>query len=84
MTDNVLMTPFSTMVVPPPMSAYSLQLPLPVNHVTFNDQSDRSDLIAVLSNGRLAWFTFSDDEGKDLKFDDWSIHYFHSVTMIGI
>ena len=56
------MTPMRHMVVPPPMSAYQLQLPCAVNQVVFATPPDRNNLLAVLVDGRIAVFRFT---GKD-------------------
>jgi len=46
--DRVLMTPFRTMVVPPPMSAFYLQMAAPVTQVAFCHSPESSNDIAVL------------------------------------
>lgn len=68
--DRVLMTPMRDMVTPPPMSAYYLQLPCPVNHVTFCIQGNPNDLAVVLVDGRVAVYTFTpESEDKNLPRD---------------
>ncbi|XP_060695479.1 elongator complex protein 1 [Hemiscyllium ocellatum] len=47
--DNVLVTPFRQAVVPPPMSAYQLHLPCPVNQIMFSSDPQRSNDFAVLT-----------------------------------
>ena len=46
--DRVLMTPFRMMVVPPPMSAFYLQMSAPVSQVSFCHSTQSSNDIAVL------------------------------------
>ena len=52
------MTPMRNMVVPPPMSAYQLQLPCAVNQVVFAPSPDCNDVLAVLDDRRVAVFKF--------------------------
>ena len=47
------MTPLRHMVVPPPMSAYQLQLPEAVNHVMFAPPSHCNDVAVVMVDGRV-------------------------------
>ena len=66
--DQVLMTPFRAMTVPPPMCAYSLRLNQPVNQVLISpcpDDGGGYDVICVLSNTQLAVFSYKGrDDGK--------------------
>eukprot|EP00058_Branchiostoma_floridae_P012345 XP_002597833.1 hypothetical protein BRAFLDRAFT_286073 [Branchiostoma floridae] len=55
--DKVLMTPFRQVVIPPPMSAYSLQLPTPVSQVLFSPSPGVNDLAAVLTDGTVVFYT---------------------------
>jgi len=48
LVDRVLLTPFRTMIVPPPMSAYYLQVAAPVAQVAFCQSAKSSNDIAVL------------------------------------
>ena len=58
------MTPMKHMIVPPPMSAYQLELPAPANHVIFSPHTD--DLAVVLMDNRIALYKFN---GKLLIFN---------------
>ncbi|XP_022111138.1 elongator complex protein 1-like [Acanthaster planci] len=52
--DKILMTPFRAMVVPPPMSAYSIHLPKPVSQVCFAPPPNSNRMAALLNDGRVA------------------------------
>lgn len=52
------MTPFRQLVVPPPMSAYYLQLPAPVNLVSFCCHGNTDDVLVLLDDGRVAVYRF--------------------------
>lgn len=47
--DKILMTTFRQCVIPPPMCAFELQLPVPVNLVTFHSQAQRTNELAALT-----------------------------------
>lgn len=47
--DKVLMTTFRQCVIPPPMCAFELHLPVPVNLVTFLSQDQRTNELAALT-----------------------------------
>uniref|UniRef100_A0AAY4D1C0 Elongator complex protein 1 n=1 Tax=Denticeps clupeoides TaxID=299321 RepID=A0AAY4D1C0_9TELE len=52
--DKVLVTAFRQCVVPPPMCAFELKLPAPVNLVTFCSEPGRTnDLAALTADGRV-------------------------------
>lgn len=52
--DQILITPFRSQNVPPPMSSYQLELPSPPVHIAFTPNKD--ELTALLSNGtRIVW-----------------------------
>lgn len=54
------MTPFRHMTVPPPLSAYIVDLPSPATDVIFAAQADRcNDFLVVTSAAELLWFTFN-------------------------
>ena len=55
-SEQVLITPFRKMVVPPPMAAYSLQLPGPVNQVMFAPPSHSNDIATVMHDGKVAFY----------------------------
>lgn len=55
---RLLMTPFRQLVVPPPMSAYYLQLPAPVNLVSFCCHGNTDDVLVLLDDGRVAVYRF--------------------------
>ncbi|KAL0176250.1 hypothetical protein M9458_028580, partial [Cirrhinus mrigala] len=46
---KVLVTTFRQCVIPPPMCAFELQLPVPVNLVTFHSQAQRTNELAALT-----------------------------------
>ncbi|WAR00251.1 ELP1-like protein [Mya arenaria] len=58
---SVLMTPMRDMIVPPPMCAYKLELPAPVNQVVFAPPPHSNDLAVVLIDNRIVIYRF---EGK--------------------
>ncbi|XP_016422525.1 elongator complex protein 1-like [Sinocyclocheilus rhinocerous] len=47
--DKILVTTFRQCVIPPPMCAFELQLPVPVNLVTFHSQAQRTNELAALT-----------------------------------
>uniref|UniRef100_A0A8C1C0V2 Elongator complex protein 1 n=1 Tax=Cyprinus carpio carpio TaxID=630221 RepID=A0A8C1C0V2_CYPCA len=47
--DKILVTTFRQGVIPPPMCAFELQLPVPVNLVTFHSQAQRTNELAALT-----------------------------------
>uniref|UniRef100_A0A673HDE3 Elongator complex protein 1 n=1 Tax=Sinocyclocheilus rhinocerous TaxID=307959 RepID=A0A673HDE3_9TELE len=47
--DKILVTTFRQCVIPPPMCAFELQLPVPVNLVTFRSQAQRTNELAALT-----------------------------------
>ena len=56
----MLMTPFRTMVVPPPMSAFYLQMSAPVSQVSFCHLTQSSNDIAILLyTGQLYIYTMT-------------------------
>ena len=56
----MLITPFRTMVVPPPMSAFYLQMAAPVSQVSFCSAEESSNDIAVLlCTGQLVIYTMT-------------------------
>lgn len=56
--DKILVTTFRQAVVPPPMCSFELQLPSPVNQVTFLCQPQRTNQLAALtSDGRISVFS---------------------------
>jgi len=62
--DRVLITPFRTMVVPPPMSAFYLQMAAPVTQVAFCSAAELSNDVAVLlSTGQLVIYTMTQCKG---------------------
>lgn len=62
LSDKVLITPMKRMVVPPPMSAYELQLPCAVNQVMFAPPPFTNDLAVVLVDGRIAVYRLKSGE----------------------
>ncbi|TRY90045.1 hypothetical protein DNTS_031568 [Danionella cerebrum] len=47
--DKILTSTFRQCVIPPPMCAFELQLPVPVNLVTFHSQAQRTNELAALT-----------------------------------
>ncbi|XP_060570172.1 putative elongator complex protein 1 [Ruditapes philippinarum] len=66
---NVLMTPMRHMVVPPPMSAYELQLPGSVNQVVFAPPPLSNNIAVILVDNRVAIFKFTETgkSGSEVK-----------------
>ncbi|KAI8490926.1 hypothetical protein Bbelb_313450, partial [Branchiostoma belcheri] len=60
--DKVLLTPFRQLVIPPPMSAYSLQLSTAVNQVLFSPAPGVNDLAAVLTDGTVVFYTLNSQQ----------------------
>ncbi|GFO49807.1 elongator complex protein 1, partial [Plakobranchus ocellatus] len=56
---KLLVTPMRVMLVPPPMSAFTLVCPSPVNRVTFSASLSSNDMMAYMSTGKFALFCFS-------------------------
>lgn len=64
--DKVLVTAFRQCVVPPPMCAFELQLPVPVNLVTFHSQAQRTnELAALTADGQI--HVYSEGGGSENK-----------------
>jgi hypothetical protein len=69
---KVLLTPFRHAVVPPPLASFTVQLPSPVNQVTFSPPPKCSDFLVLLASGEVAMFSYDDvattsSEGGDEK-----------------
>ncbi|XP_077863175.1 elongator complex protein 1-like [Saccoglossus kowalevskii] len=62
---SLLMTPFRYMMVPPPMCAYSLQLPAPVNNVTFGPPECCNSVAVLLSDERLVIYDLIAQDNVD-------------------
>ncbi|XP_071794308.1 elongator complex protein 1-like isoform X2 [Asterias amurensis] len=71
--DKILMTPFRKMVVPPPMSAYSIQLPKPVNQVCFTPPPQSNKMAALMNDGRIAIYKDRSSDDKS-SLEDSTIH----------
>ena len=56
------MTPARQMLVPPPMSAYQLQLPVPVSQVIFSPASPHNELAVLTNDNKISLFTFEKGE----------------------
>uniref|UniRef100_A0A671MHM0 Elongator complex protein 1 n=1 Tax=Sinocyclocheilus anshuiensis TaxID=1608454 RepID=A0A671MHM0_9TELE len=57
-----------TCVIPPPMCAFELQLPVPVNLVTFHSQAQRTnELAALTADGHI--YVYGQGESYNLKLD---------------
>ena len=60
LVDRVLLTPFRTMIVPPPMSAYYLQVAAPVAQVAFcHSATSSNDIAVLLCTGQLLVYTLT-------------------------
>ncbi|XP_072167241.1 putative elongator complex protein 1 [Diadema setosum] len=62
---DVLVTPFKKMVVPPPISAYTLQMPTFINQVLLGPSSHSNNIAVVLQDGRIAFYTHGNDDDKE-------------------
>ena len=51
------------MVVPPPMSAYALDLPSPASTISFAPPTHCSDMAVMMSNGNMAIFKLLTENG---------------------
>ncbi|XP_038077716.1 elongator complex protein 1-like isoform X2 [Patiria miniata] len=67
--DKVLMTPFRKMVVPPPISAYTMHLPKPVNQVCFAPPPHSNKMAALMSDGKIAIYVKSAGENHSSDID---------------
>uniref|UniRef100_A0A672PRW0 Elongator complex protein 1 n=1 Tax=Sinocyclocheilus grahami TaxID=75366 RepID=A0A672PRW0_SINGR len=66
--DKILVTTFRQCVIPPPMCAFELQLPVPVNLVTFHSQAQRTnELAALTADGHI--YVYGQGESYNLKLD---------------
>ncbi|XP_013379508.1 elongator complex protein 1 [Lingula anatina] len=59
---RVLITPFRSMVVPPPMCAYHIQLPEPVDQVVFAQHPHSERMAILMADGRIAIYNFSKED----------------------
>ncbi|XP_078667379.1 elongator complex protein 1-like isoform X2 [Branchiostoma floridae x Branchiostoma belcheri] len=71
--DKVLLTPFRQLVIPPPMSAYSLQLSTAVNQVLFSPAPGVNDLAAVLTDGTVVFYTLNSQQPEEELPPDTSV-----------
>ncbi|XP_078577191.1 elongator complex protein 1-like isoform X2 [Branchiostoma floridae x Branchiostoma japonicum] len=71
--DKVLLTPFRQVVIPPPMSAYSLQLQTPVSQVLFSPSPGVNDLAAVLTDGTVVFYTLDIKQPEEEVSGDTSV-----------
>ncbi|XP_057205981.1 elongator complex protein 1 [Triplophysa rosa] len=63
--DKVLVTTFRQCVIPPPMCAFELQLPVPVNLITFHSQVQRTnELAALAADGCIHVYSQGSGAGK--------------------
>ncbi|XP_059830752.1 elongator complex protein 1 isoform X1 [Hypanus sabinus] len=64
--DKVDVTPFRQAVIPPPMCAYQLQLPCPVNQIIFSSDPQRSNDLAVLTaDNQISIYQADDGANQD-------------------
>ncbi|XP_005092172.1 elongator complex protein 1 [Aplysia californica] len=63
--DKLLVSPMRTMVVPPPMAAFTLSHPVPVNSVAFNLSKGSNDLAALMSDGRISFWRYKESESPE-------------------
>uniref|UniRef100_A0A8C1XJA5 Elongator complex protein 1 n=1 Tax=Cyprinus carpio TaxID=7962 RepID=A0A8C1XJA5_CYPCA len=75
--DKILLTTFRQCVIPPPMCAFELQLPVPVNLVTFRSQAQRTnELAALTADGHI--YVYGQGE-SDVPVDGFVISLCHSL-----
>ncbi|XP_070543580.1 elongator complex protein 1-like [Ptychodera flava] len=67
---RVLLSPFRSVIIPPPMCAYYLQLPQPANQVFFGHGQHCNDIGIVLSDSTVMFYHFT----TDAKANDCSVH----------
>ncbi|ELT93767.1 hypothetical protein CAPTEDRAFT_152268 [Capitella teleta] len=60
---NLLVTPFRSMTVPPPMSAYRVEMPAAIQQVAFSVGRHSNNFLVLLSNNTLAYYGFTEDSG---------------------
>ena len=65
---KVLLTPMRHMVVPPPMSSHSVELPSPALIVSFGPPPSCSDMAVLMSNGSVALFKLPVENGIKEEF----------------
>uniref|UniRef100_A0A8C1L9Z2 Elongator complex protein 1 n=1 Tax=Cyprinus carpio TaxID=7962 RepID=A0A8C1L9Z2_CYPCA len=66
--DKILVTTFRQCVIPPPMCAFELQLPVPVNLVTFHSQAQRTnELAALTADGHI--YVYGQGKSYNLKLN---------------
>ncbi len=70
--EQVLITPFRKMVVPPPMAAYSLQPAGPVNQVMHAPPPCSNDIAVVTEDGNVAFYRARN--GKIIKANNQTKH----------
>ena len=58
----MLLTPFKLMIVPPPMSTYSLRMNSSVHAITFGTGVYKHDLLAWLSRNEFQLARYSDNQ----------------------
>ncbi|KAF9584994.1 hypothetical protein BGW38_004344 [Lunasporangiospora selenospora] len=63
---NLLVTPFRVMNVPPPMSAFTLQVPYAIKHVSFSTLHGGDDMAVLLADQRVAFFATEDKTVRPL------------------
>ncbi|KAK2177216.1 hypothetical protein NP493_613g03011 [Ridgeia piscesae] len=56
----LLLTPFKDMIVPPPMAAFTVQMPCAINQVAFS--AENNDFAVELSDGRVALLSFGEKD----------------------
>ncbi|KAK5864320.1 hypothetical protein PBY51_015572 [Eleginops maclovinus] len=68
--DKILVTNFRQCVVPPPMCSFELQLPSPVNQVTFLCRPQRTNQLAALtSDGQISLYVQDPGDDSDKTVD---------------
>ena len=65
---KLLLTPMKHMVVPPPMSALTIDLPSPASIVSFGPAPLSNDMAVLLSNGSVAIYKSPVENGVKEKF----------------
>ncbi len=74
------MSPFKQMVVPPPMCAYHLKLPKPVNQVAFAPPQEGNKLAVLLSDNRVAIYETQTGWSNDQKKKFWPFLVLPSIV----
>uniref|UniRef100_A0A8C7UBP6 Elongator complex protein 1 n=1 Tax=Oncorhynchus mykiss TaxID=8022 RepID=A0A8C7UBP6_ONCMY len=78
--DKLLVSTFRQCVVPPPMCAYDLQLPAPVNLVTFQRQRT-NELAALTADGHISVYGQGDHSSKAFSIMTLTLTLYCALTL---